>query len=619
MELHSASIASSTLAEEFRDLFTLPAKDKGLELVIEDAIDAEIQVDRDKLSQIMRNLLSNALKFTSQGSVSVRLEHRAGETLPLAFSVKDTGIGVPAAKQAMVFEAFRQADGSTSREYGGTGLGLSISLSFAHLMGGNIELVSAPGEGSTFTLRLPETPPAHAVHHEPHLYRAGHIHRGGVPGSSGAASGMLAGVLADAIPPVPAGLLPPVPWPTDDREHIGGNDPVLLLIDDDPVFAHTILDINRRLGYKTLLAANGSSGLEMARRFEPSGILLDLGLPDMDGSAVLHQLKSTPTLADIPVYIISGRDRNDALLGEGAFGWLQKPVDAGQVARVEAEILAYSAGNAGQDVLLVSNDALSEAEIAPLLKQGSGALVTRTVEEATANEAAELLAGGNFRVAILDLGIDPASQSAVRAIAAKLHAAVPDLGLLFYGSTALSDELDASLRQYSESIIIKTLNSGHRLQENITHFLQQAPKRHGGHTAAAQHMSSGKKRLDGRHILVVDDDPRNLFVITAALEQQGAKVDNALNGRKALEFLAATRPNLVVMDIMMPEMDGYATIEVMRSDPRLATIPVMALTAKALPNDREKALAAGADDYLVKPVDYDVLVNMAAAWCEGRR
>jgi signal transduction histidine kinase/CheY-like chemotaxis protein len=608
MELHSAPIATATLAEEFRDLFTAPASDKGLELVVEDAIDAEIEVDRDKLSQIVRNLLSNALKFTRQGSVTLRFERRPGAERPLAISVRDTGIGVAEDKQALIFEAFQQADGSTSREYGGTGLGLSISLSFAHLMGGSIELTSAPGAGSTFTLCLPEVAPAQAMHHEPHLLKANHS---------------LKATQSDrtAVSPAPTFSPPPPPsaWPDDDRQTIGDKDPVLLLIDDDPVFAQAILDINRRLGYKTLLASSGSSGLDLVRRFEPSGILLDLGLPDMDGSAVLHYLKTTTGLAEIPVYIISGRDRDNALLGEGALGWLHKPVDAEQIARVEAEVLANGASKSDNDVMLIDSGSLSSAEVAPLLGEEGGALISHTAAAAAAMDAKTLLAGGHFRVAILDLGTDPTSQAATRAIAAKLRAAAPNLGLLFYGSTPLGDEADASLRQYSESIIIKTPHSDRRLQENIGHFLQQVPPRRRGHTAPTESIGSGKKRLAGRHILVVDDDPRNLFVITAALEQQGAKVDNALNGRKALELLTTLKPDLVIMDIMMPEMDGYTSIAAMRADPRFATIPVMALTAKALPSDREKAMAAGADDYLAKPADYDVLVSMAAAWCEGRR
>jgi CheY-like chemotaxis protein len=416
-------------------------------------------------------------------------------------------------------------------------------------------------------------------------------------------------------------LLAPAPaWPSDDRAQIGGSDAVLLLVDDDPVFAQIILDINRRLGYKTLLAGCGADGLELAHRFRPNGVLLDLGLPDMDGSAVLHQLKSSPELAEIPVYIISGRDRDNALMGEGALGWLHKPVDAEQIARAEGEVLARCNASAGHDILLLTNGALTEAEIIPLVGTAGGQIVTLAVAAASEEKLAGLLAANNrIQFAILDLGSDATSLAGARRVAGQLHARKPELGLLFYGGKPLGDEDEALLRQFSDSIIIKAPQAERRLQENIAHFLQQAPQRHRGHTVATEPAGSGTKRLMHRHILVVDDDPRNLFVITAALEQHGAKVDNALNGRKALEMLTTMQPDLVVMDIMMPEMDGYKTIEAMRADARFATIPVMALTAKALPRDREKALAAGADDYLAKPADYDVLVNMAAAWCQGRR
>jgi len=604
MELHPAPIASSELAEEFRDLFTEPARDKGLEFSVEDAIGAPIVVDRDKLSQVVRNLLSNAFKFTRQGGITLRFERRAGDALPLRISVRDSGIGVAEGKRSLIFEAFQQADGSTSREYGGTGLGLSISLSFARLMGGTIELVSTPGQGSTFTLLLPDTPPAQSPE---------------TPTTPAQPS------LPQPVSPQPAALptsaaaQAAAPWPSDDREHIGGNDQVLLLIDDDPVFAQAILDINRRLGYRTLLAGRGDEGLELARRMNPNGILLDLGLPDMDGSAVLHQLKSSPDLAAIPVYIISARDRDNALIAQGAVGYLHKPVDSQQIAAAEVEVLAAFKAAAGHGILLLENGTLGEAEIAPLTIGEYGQIVTLAAAAASREKLAEVLAANLVRLAIIDLGAGAASLSAAREAAARLHQITPSLALMFYGKQPLSDVDDASLRQFSDSIIIKTPQAERRLQESIEHFLMQAPQRSQGRTALPAPKGSGSKRLAGRHILVVDDDPRNLFVITAALEQHGAKVENALNGRRALELLAALRPDLVVMDIMMPEMDGYKTIEAMRADTRFATVPVLALTAKAMPSDRAKALAAGADDYLAKPADYDVLINLAAAWCEGRR
>ncbi len=576
MELQVAPAATSALAEEFRDLFSDSAHDKGLELHIQDAMAAKILVDRDKLSQILRNLLSNAIKFTRQGSITLRFEHRAGEDLPLCISVQDTGIGVPEDKQAIIFEAFQQADGSTSREYGGTGLGLSISLSFARLMGGTLELASTAGKGSTFTLRLP-----------------------------------------DGSTPAPA-LSPSAgeEWPHDDREHIGDNDQVLLLIDDDPHFAQALLDINRRLGYRTLLAGSGREGLDLTRRFSPNGILLDLGLPDIDGSAVLHQLKSTPELSAIPVYILSARDRDNALITQGALGYLHKPVDSQQIAAAEASVLAQWRETAGQGLLLVENGSIDAAGIAPLLGGQRNPIVTLPAALASREALTEALATTPCRLAIIDLG---ARVAVAREIAARLRRMAPGLAILFYGKTPLSDEEDAGLRQFSDSIIIKTPQAERRLQENIERFLKQTSLRRQGRTALSVPEGSGSKRLSGRHVLVVDDDPRNLFVITAALEQHGATVENALNGHRALDLLATLRPDLVLMDIMMPEMDGYKTIAAMRADPRLAGVPILALTAKALPSDREQALAAGADDYLAKPADYEVLINMAAAWCEGRR
>ncbi len=606
MELHPGELDSAELAGEMRDLFGEAARDKGLEFTVEDGIAGPIRIDRDKVSQILRNLLANAIKFTRQGGIRLRFEQHPDARLPLAFSVQDSGIGVAEDKRGLIFEAFQQADGSTSREYGGTGLGLSISRSLAHLMGGEIELDSRPGEGSTFTLRLPAEPPLGA---HPAAYPAAPVATAAPPVPPPHA----------AAPPAEPGAKPdaaaaPRPWPEDDRARIGDDDPVLLLIDDDPGFAQAILDINRRLGYRTLLAGRGDEGLELARRYQPNGILLDLGLPDTDGRAVLHQLKSTPELAAIPVYVISARDRDDALLDQGALGYLRKPVDSARIAAAEAEVLDRHRPARGQTLLLIENGLLDAAGLRPLLGTTPGPVLALTAAEAEGEHLARALAA-QPRLAILDLG--RAGIDMALAVAERIAAAAPELDMLFYGQPPLSDEDEARLRQHSDSIILKAPRAEGRLRENIERFLRTAPGRRHGHAEAPS--GTPGKRLAGRRILVVDDDPRNLFVITAALEQQGAQVDNALNGRRALEKLAGARPDLVVMDIMMPEMDGYRTVQAMRADPALAAIPVLALTAKALPSDREKALAAGCDDYLAKPADYDVLVNMAAAWCQGRR
>lgn len=592
MELFSSSVATKELSRELNDLFTEQVRNKNLVFSIEDTIMETIVTDRDKFSQILRNLLSNAIKFTRSGKIIVAFERRTGDALPLRFSVTDTGIGIPLDKQTMIFEAFHQIDGSTSREFGGTGLGLSISLSFARLMGGTIDLNSEEGIGSTFTLLLPENPPM-----------------------------QLERPLTSPLPPVASttiNISGPVLWPVDDRENLRDNDQVILLIDDDPNFAQSIVDINRHLGHKTLLASRGSEGLELVNQYHPNGILLDLGLPDMDGLDVLHRLKSSHEHSRIPVYIVSARDHSLTTLRLGALGCLQKPVSSEQIVLAENLILDAFNTSADQSILLLKNGFLTEGDIAPVLGENRNKLVVLDAKEAITEKINEILSKG-VKLAIIDLGIEEVHLAFAHKIASIIHKIDSQLTMIFYSSKPLSEDINASLRQYSDIIIIKTPLSEHRLKENIEKFLKQVPKRSNGHIVSPSPVGSGSKRLSGRSILVVDDDPRNLFVITAALEKHGANVNEALNGRRALEKMAYGQPDLVIMDIMMPEMDGHETIKAMRADPRFINIPVIALTAKASPVDREKALFVGADDYLAKPADYNVLINMAAAWSKGRR
>jgi signal transduction histidine kinase/CheY-like chemotaxis protein len=601
MELVNDRFHSSELAEEFGGLFGESARDKGLELIIEDRIQGELLLDRAKLAQILRNLLANALKFTRKGHIRLLMEQNAGAALPLCFSVQDSGIGIPRDKQALIFEAFHQGDGSTSREFGGTGLGLSISRSLTELMGGQISLESAADLGSTFRVCLPQEPATQPTMPSPRPSAKPSLKPEAAPAT----------ISASAIQD----------WPADDRASLGENDQVLLLIDDDPLFAQIILDINRRLGYRTLLAGTAQEGEALAKRYQPNGILLDLGLPDMDGAELLGRLKTTPQLASIPVYIVSGRDRDQALMDKGgALGYLHKPVNHEQIASAEAEILAQYQQGGQQPILLIENGDLSQAQIAEWAGLDRAQVVSLAEAEALAR-LDHALKGQSFRLAILDLGKGTGQNGALDAtlkLTRALRERLPEIAILFYSQKPLTDEAEARLRPYSDSIIIKTPQAEARLQDNIQAFLRQVPQRQHG-TTRAMPPGSGTKRLAGHKILVVDDDPRNLFVITAALEQHGAKVDNALNGRRALEHLALNRPDLVIMDIMMPEMDGYKTIQAIRADAAIKDIPILALTAKALPKDRDKVLALGADDYLAKPADYEVLVNMAAAWCQGRR
>jgi hypothetical protein len=567
MDLNLAEISSSTLAEEFMDSFGSTAQDQGLAFVIEDRLQGSFTSDPDKLSQILRNLLSNAFKFTKDGTVTLVFERRTGEALPLVIGVRDTGIGIPVEKQESVFEAFHQADGSTSREFGGTGLGLTISLRLAQLLGGTIQLKSVPGGGSEFDLRLPETPSSLEENR-----------------------------------------------PTDDREHLKAGDQVILLIDDDFRFGEAILDMNRRLGYKTLLAGTGAEGLSLARSHHPAGILLDLGLPDLNGAEVLHALKSTRELASIPVYVVSARDRDEALARQGIVGYLQKPVDDRQIAQAEATLLASAARAVLGGALVVASGGIGAKEVAHLGSE-LGLSPEQVCQVLPGARLESALEEQPWRLGIIDMtGL---SVEAGLAVAASIRKVRANAALVFFGVQALSEEDEARLRRYSDSIIVKAPYADRRLREDMERFLREAPR--AGQAPAWAALQGRDKPLTGRSILVVDDDPRNLFVITAALEQNGATVKNAVNGRHALELMELGGVDLVFMDIMMPEMDGYQTIQKVRANPNLARLPIIAVTAKAMFQDREQTLLAGADDYLSKPVEYEILIDKAILWSSAQR
>jgi len=590
MDLHVQGIASSSLLDEFRDLFSATAHDKGLAFILEDQWQGEFCSDRDKLSQVVRNLLSNAFKFTKQGNVTLRLARDEGAALPVIITVSDTGIGIPEGKLQQVFEAFQQVDGSISREYGGTGLGLTISRRFVELLGGTIELHSVLGEGSVFTLRLPLTPVEGETVAPP-------------PGPSVKAASVL------TSPPSGRAAVGQV---SDDRTNLKSSDQVILLVDDDPAFGEAMVVLNKRLGYKTLVAATGQEGLRMAKAYRPRGILLDLGLPDMDGSEVLHGLKTDRELRHLPVYIVSARDRGEVALQDQVAGYLQKPVNESQLADAEADVLARAV-RTESGLLLLEGDRLTRDKLAAMLGP-------RPVSISTVSDVAGAVAALNedaWSLVVVDLAVARTVPGGGAGVCAALRAAAPDVGLILYSAEPLGAAEEGALRPYTDSIIVPTVQAEQRLQGNIERFLKGAPFA-GGPVKPLAGAGSEEKRLVGMRILVVDDDARNLFVITAALEQHGAQVETALGGGKALELLHQQAFDLVFMDIMMPDMDGYSVIRAMRADAALKAIPVVALTAKALKADREKALSAGADDYLSKPVDYEVLVNMARVWGEAR-
>ncbi len=584
MELHINTIESQDLLTELHGLFEHTAREKNLEFIVKDKLRGNFVSDMNRLSQIVRNLLSNAFKFTKTGSITLTIERVSNSHCPIRIAVKDTGIGIAEEKRKVIFEAFQQGDGSISRQYGGTGLGLSISLRFAQLLGGTIELNSAVNQGSEFALLLPETlsenaqPPAKAtpIADKPYVSHSQH--------------------------PVNSKEI------IDDREQLIPEDSVILLIDDDPLFGHALLEINRKQGYKTLIALTGKEGLALAQRYQPNGILLDLGLPDMDGGAVLHELKTQHKLADIPVYIVSAREKDAALNQEDILGYLQKPVDVQQISTAEAELLAFIRQTATQTILVVENGSITVEQVSNLV----GNQAAKIIKTSISADMETVLTDLPCCLAIIDLG-DRDTTRALE-VAKKLRHINPAMNFVFFGQQTLNDDDEAKMHQYSDSIIIKAQQSEQRLLKNIERFLNKASQI----PESPSPTYSQNNRLAGRHILVVDDDARNLFVITAALEKEGAKVSGALNGKRAVEFLQNQTVDMIFMDIMMPEMDGYQTIATLRNNSRFAKIPIVALTAKALTADREKALASGADDYLAKPADYDMLIRMAMSWCTGK-
>ncbi|MCU7928877.1 MAG: response regulator [Candidatus Thiodiazotropha sp. (ex Dulcina madagascariensis)] len=578
IELLLESFPTAELAGEVKDLFQESFREKKIEFVVVDEYQDTITSDRHKIVQVLRNLLSNAFKFTQEGQVALRFQPSGDAKRPLRILVSDTGIGIPEDKVEQIFEEFRQVDGSISREYGGTGLGLSITKKFVELLGGTIEVRSTEGNGSEFILLLPKrldsphvvpaAPPSFRVNREEEL---------------NAASG-------DAV---------------SLQEEDEGS---ILVIDDDPDFLENIALIDRDKGRKTLSAMTGEEGLTLAKSLHPAGVILDLGLPDMRGEEVLDRLKTDPDLKEIPVYIISARDKDQTLLDQGAIGYLQKPVTDEQIESAEAALLRTV--KPGYNTLLViEGPALRRDLVEDKVRKSDGRLVA--VDSAV--EGLELVSKEAFDLVLVDHDL---SDMDCAEFCEKLQDRQPSMPIIIYGASKLDEERLNQLSRFTDSVIQQAPQADRRIFRDIERFLTTATS--GRESQVAVRPLDADKTLSGWSVLVVDDDSRNLFVLTASLEQSGAKVISALNGRKALELLKQERVDLIFMDIMMPEMNGYEAIEAIRADPALKALPIIALTAKALKEDRQKCLDAGADDYLSKPVDYEVMVNMALAWIERR-
>ncbi|BCA31334.1 response regulator [Metapseudomonas otitidis] len=596
LDLRAENAPVRRLVDGLRELFTPLAEQKALAFSVEVADDVPDQLctDRQRVEQIIKNLLSNAIKFTDQGAVSLRVE-RVPEGI--AFAVRDSGIGIRADQLDLIFEAFRQADGTTNRRYGGTGLGLSISRDLAQLLGGSIQASSEPGRGSLFTLVLPEhwtpaeEPPAPLPAPKPS-----------------------APTPPPARPAVVATLAPathaPIPTFPDDRDQASSDERCVLVIEDEPKFAQILYDLAHELGYRCLVAHGADEGFHLAERHAPDAILLDMRLPDEPGLSVLQRLKDTPRTRHIPVHVISVEDLSEAALHLGAVGYAVKPTTREQLKDVFARLEAKLTQKVKR-VLLVEDDALQRDSIARLI--GDDDIQITAVE--FGEQALELLRSTLFDCMIIDLKLpDMQGNELLRRMGSEDICSFPPV--IVYTGRNLSRDEEAELLKYSRSIIIKGARSPERLLDEVTLFLHKVESELSSERQKMLKTARSRDRVfEERRILLVDDDVRNIFALTSALEQKGARVEIARNGREALDKLEAVDDiDLVLMDVMMPEMDGYEATRRIRQQPRWAKLPIIAVTAKAMKDDQDLCIRAGANDYLAKPIDLDRLFSLIRVW-----
>ncbi|MCX6252543.1 MAG: response regulator [Bacteroidetes bacterium] len=587
--LSVSEFQTEDLVNELMHFFSSMAKNKGLTISVEDNLKTTITTDKDKVSQVLRNFISNALKFTKSGNILLRVGDSGNPEKPIKLSVLDTGIGIDAAKHKMIFDAFQQVDSSISREFGGTGLGLTISQKLAGLLHGEISLESELEKGSEFSLILPKVLKANEgeLHEIEKLQFKLPVRRDEFPGISMSVATSF----------------------TDDRKKIKPGDKVILIVEDDLTFSDIVAMVITRMKMKVLRASTAEDGLNLVQQYKVNGIILDLVLPDMNGVDFMRRLKSYKELRHIPVQIISGHEKNPELMRMGALDFLQKPVDQEQIRQAIQGILNFSE-KSPKDLLLVEDNAVHREALSELIKSQN--IRVQGVE--TEEQAIEELNKGIYDAVIIDLGLKSGNGMNICKYAREKQMKVP---IIVYTGKQLSPEEEKNLKKIADRIIIKTVHSENRLLDELMLFLHQTQKESSDKPEASD-LSMKMKRLSNRTILVVDDDIKNVFVMSTALEEHGAKVVDAQNGQEALDLLVDKSIDLVLMDIMMPVMDGYTAIKKIRENVQTRGLPVIALTAKALKEDREKCIAAGADDYLAKPVDYDMLIGLVEAWCQKK-
>ena len=601
VEIEAAPVATERLAADLRKMFEPVAKQRGLALEIVLAADAprSLETDRMRLEQVLKNLLSNALKFTEKGRVSLTISSGSEETVELA--VADTGIGIAEAQREAIFEAFQQADGTISRKFGGTGLGLSISRELVRLLGGTIRLESEEGKGSTFVVCVP-----HA--YDPAAVAA----RQASPIAQDETSAPPVAVPAPGKPrsaPATHAML------DDDRDALAEGKRLLLVIEDDTAFAGIVCDLSREMGFQCIVAGTAQEAIDLAREYRPSAIVLDIGLPDQSGLTVLDRLKHQEETRHIPIHVISGSDQSQSALALGAVGFLEKPAPRERLAEVLSGLQQKLASRMRR-VLIVEDDEVQREAVGQLL----GSQDVETVGVGTAAECLEELRENQYDCMVLDLSLPDASGfTLLETLSEEGEGPLPPV--IVYTGRDLSAEEEQRLRRYSSSIIIKGAKSPERLLDEVSLFLHRVvaelPPEQRQMIEKARHRDAA---LEGRRILIVEDDVRNVYSLTSVLEPRGALTRIARNGQEALDVLAEVEGHpdkaidLVLMDVMMPVMDGLTATRAIREQSQWRKLPIVMLTAKAMPDDQQKCIDAGANDYMSKPIDVDKLLSLVRVW-----
>ncbi|HEU4884573.1 MAG TPA: response regulator, partial [Longimicrobium sp.] len=624
MDINAGDVLLADVTNFVERSFRPVADQKGLELTIDTdpELPPSVLTDGQRLQQVLKNLLSNAFKFTDEGGVTLtmrkaekgrRFGHPAlnDADVVVAFAVSDTGIGIPADKHRVIFESFQQADGTTSRKYGGTGLGLSISREIARLLGGEIRVDSTEGRGSTFTLFLPLVwpgDPEGGDHGEDDAFRGA----GGGGGTMMLPAPRREG--GDEAPARPERRRSPRDPSEvgihDDRATVQPGDRVVLIVENDPHFARILLDMAREKGFKALVAMDGEQGLELVREYRPDALTLDIDLPGIDGWTVLDRLKHAPETRHIPIHILSGVGQRQRGLRQGAVNYLEKPISKENLDSAFDRISTFLEEGVKR-LLVVEDDPTQRQSIIELIGEGD----VEITAVGSAEEAMDRLRETRFDCMVLDLGLT--GEDGYNLLErVKSTPEMQDLPIIIYTGKDLSQAEETRLRRYAETIIIKDAKSPERLLDETALFLHRVESNlPDDKRRMLEQLHKSESVFEGKRIMIVDDDVRNIFSLTSVLEQQGMNVVFAENGRDAIRMLQENAGiDLVLMDVMMPEMDGYETTRAIREMPEFVQLPIISLTAKAMKGDREKSIAAGASDYITKPVDVDQLLSLMRVW-----